>query len=58
MRSRLYGVIAGVLVLLLPTLGWSQASTDFSEMDQWVKDTAKQGNIPVGTKITMSNWEQ
>ena len=29
----------GALVLLLPSLGWTQASTDFSEMQQWVKDS-------------------
>jgi hypothetical protein len=50
-------LVVGALVLLLPRLGWTQ-STDFSEMDQWTKDTAHQGDIPVGTKITMSNWEQ
>lgn len=48
---------AGVIIALLPSLGWSQ-STDRSEMDQWVKDTANQGDIPVGTKVTMSNWQQ
>src|SRR5215472_13218514 len=50
-------VVSALVVLLLPSLGWAQ-STDFSEMDQWVKDTAHQGDIPVGTKITMSNWQQ
>ena len=54
--GRLFAV--GALILLLPSLGWTQAGTDFSEMDQWVKDTAHQGNIPIGTKITMANWEQ
>src|SRR5690242_6635987 len=47
----------GMLILLLPWSGWSQG-TDFSEMQQWVTDTAHQGSIPVGTKITMSNWQQ
>ena len=42
--GRLFAV--GALILLLPSLGWTQAGTDFSEMDQWVKDTAHQGNIP------------
>jgi hypothetical protein len=42
---------------LLPSLGWSQ-STDRSEMDQWIKDTANQGDLPVGTKVTMANWQQ
>ena len=27
-------------------------------MDQWVKDTANQGDEPVGAKITMANWQQ
>jgi hypothetical protein len=48
---------AGVILAVLPSLGWSQ-STDRSEIDQWVKDTANQGEIPVGTKVTMSNWQQ
>ncbi len=30
----------------------------YSEMDQWVKDSAHQGDIPIGTKITMTNWQQ
>ena len=50
-------VVSALVALLLPSLGWAQ-NTDFSEMDQWVKDTAHQGDIPVGTKITMSNWQQ
>ena len=48
---------AGLLITLLPSLGWSQ-STDRSEMDQWVKDTANQGDLPVGTKVTNANWQQ
>ncbi len=27
-------------------------------MDQWVKDAANQGDLPIGTKITMANWLQ
>jgi hypothetical protein len=46
-----------VFVSLLPALGWAQ-STDRSEMDQWMKASEKQGDLPVGTKITMSNWQQ
>jgi hypothetical protein len=47
----------GLVIALLPSLGWSQ-STDRSEMDQWLKDTASQPDMPVGTKITTSNWQQ
>jgi hypothetical protein len=49
---------AGAIIALLPTFGWSQVSTDRSEMDQWLKDTASQGDIPLGTKITPANWQQ
>jgi len=50
-------VAAGLVIALLPSLGWSQ-STDRSEMDQWLKDTAGQGDLPMGTKITPANWQQ
>src|SRR5581483_11878204 len=40
---------AGVIVALLPAFGWSQ-TTDRSEVDQWVKDTASQGELPLGTQ--------
>jgi len=50
--------LGALVLLLLPSFGWAQASTDYSEMDQWVKDSANQTQIPVGTKITMSNWQQ
>src|SRR5712692_8852453 len=49
---------AGAIIALLPSLGWSQYSTDRSEMDQWMKNTANQGDIPVGTKVTPANWQQ
>jgi hypothetical protein len=38
-------------------MAWAQ-SIDRSEMDQWVKDSAHQGDIPAGTKITTQNWQQ
>ncbi|MGH7840279.1 MAG: DUF1329 domain-containing protein [Candidatus Binataceae bacterium] len=41
----------------MPALGWSQ-STDRSEIDQWIKASANQGDLPIGTKITMANWQQ
>ena len=50
-------LVAALFITLLPSLGWSQ-STDRSEMDQWVKDTANQGDLPVGTKVTNANWQQ
>ena len=51
-------VAVGAFILLLPSLGWTQATTDYSEMDQWIKDSAHQGEIPIGTHITMQNWQQ
>jgi hypothetical protein len=51
-------VMAGLLMVLLPSLGWAQAVTDRSEVDQWLKASEKQGELPVGTKITMQNWQQ
>jgi hypothetical protein len=45
-----------VLLLALPSL--ASAQVDRSEMDQWLAASAHQGDIPVGTKITMSNWQQ
>jgi uncharacterized protein DUF1329 len=55
---RKFGALAiGFLFALLPSLVWAQG-TDRSEMDQWIKDTANQTAPPVGTTITMSNWQQ
>src|SRR5277367_6771249 len=49
----------GLLAMLLPAVGRAQTSTDRSELDQFLKDTANQGPPPpVGTKITTSNWQQ
>jgi hypothetical protein len=59
MKTRVWAAIGGLLAaLLLPAMGWSQVSTDRSEMDQWIKDTANQGELPVGTTITTANWQQ
>jgi hypothetical protein len=58
MSRRLYLIVTGLFVLLMPALGWSQVSTDRSEIDQWIKMSANQGEIPIGTKITMANWQQ
>ena len=57
MKSSTRLLAAVLMIALLRSLGWSQ-STDRSEMDQWVKDTANQGDLPVGTKITTANWQQ
>lgn len=58
MSRRLYLILAGLFVLLMPASGWSQASTDHSDIDQWIKMSAHQGDIPIGTTITMTNWQQ
>jgi hypothetical protein len=58
MRRTIQASVVGLLVVLLPALGWSQLSTDRSEMDQWIKDTANQGALPIGTKVTTANWQQ
>ena len=50
-------LLLGALIALVPSLGSAQ-QTDFSEMSQWLQMSAQQGSIPVGTKITMSNWQQ
>jgi len=52
-------LVLGALLVMLPALGWAQGvSTDRSEIDQWIKASANQGDIPIGTKITTKNWEQ
>ena len=58
MKSLARLLAAGAIIALLPSLGWSQASTDRSEMDQWLKDSANQAEVPVGTKITPANYAQ
>jgi hypothetical protein len=47
-----------VALCLTPSLSMADASTDYSEMADWMKMTANQGSIPEGTTITMSNWQQ
>ncbi len=58
MKSLVRVLAALALIALLPSLGRSQGTTDYSEMGQWVKDSQHQGNLPIGTKITMANWQQ
>ena len=54
----LYAALAfGLALLLLPSLAPAQ-STDRSEMNQWITMTEHQKDVPVGTTINMSNWQQ
>jgi Protein of unknown function (DUF1329) len=57
MKSLLIRIMAFALALALPSLAFAQA-TDRSEMDQWLKASEHQGDVPIGTHITMSNWQQ
>jgi hypothetical protein len=57
MKNVVRAFAIGFLVILLPALGWAQA-TDRSEMDQWMTESEHQGDLPVGTTITTSNWQQ
>jgi hypothetical protein len=50
-------LVIGVVLAFLPSMVLAQG-TDRSEMDKWIKDTANQTEPPVGTTITMSNWQQ
>ncbi len=50
-------VVIGLFVVLLPSPGRAQ-QTDRNEMNDWLKMSENQGDIPVGTKITMQNWQQ
>jgi hypothetical protein len=50
-------LVIGFLMALMPARLLAQ-QTDRSEMDDWLKMSQKQGDIPVGTKITMQNWQQ
>ena len=54
---KLGALIIGLLLALLPSLALAQG-TDRSEMDQWVKETEHQTAPPIGTTITMANWQQ
>src|SRR5216683_214123 len=56
-NSSLSALALGLVFVVLPSLGLAQ-STDRSEMDQWLKMTQNQKDIPIGTTITMSNWQQ
>jgi len=50
-------VVIGLLVALRPSGLWAQ-TTDRSAVDDWLKSSTNQPDIPVGTKITTQNWQQ
>ena len=56
--KKLYGFLLVSWLLSLPAMALAQTSTDRSELDTFLKDTQSQGDLPVGTKITMQNWEK
>jgi hypothetical protein len=56
MRRTVY-IVAAVFMLTLPSSVGRSQSTDRSEMDQWLRASEYQGDLPIGTKITMSNWQ-
>jgi Protein of unknown function (DUF1329) len=59
MRSKILGMIGGIALLGLPSLGMAQSSTDISDLKQFMSETENQGTPPApGTKITMANWQQ
>jgi hypothetical protein len=53
-----FRVLLASLLLSLPAIALAQTSTDRSELDDFLKATQNQGDLPVGTKITMENWEK
>jgi uncharacterized protein DUF1329 len=56
-KSLVYALTIGLGLVLMPLLASAQ-STDRSEMNQWLTMTQNQKDIPVGTVINMSNWQQ
>ena len=57
MKTAARTLTVALALVVLPAMAWAQG-TDRSEMDQWVKDTQQQTEPPVGTTITMANWQQ
>jgi hypothetical protein len=57
--TRIASCIAALLALfVLSAASWAQ-STDRSELTQFLNETASQGPPPpIGTRITMANWQQ
>ncbi|MGH7837494.1 MAG: DUF1329 domain-containing protein, partial [Candidatus Binataceae bacterium] len=56
--SRFLLIAAVSLALAWPTFARAQTSTDFSELTQYLKEPQSPTPPPVGTKITMANWQQ
>ena len=56
-KSLVYALTIGLGLVLMPWFASAQ-STDRSEMNQWLTMTQNQKEIPVGTVINMSNWQQ
>jgi hypothetical protein len=57
MKTAARTLTVALALVVLPAMAWAQG-TDRSEMDQWIKDTQQQTEPPVGTTITMANWQQ
>src|ERR1700736_3553623 len=47
-----------LMLTLIPLVGLARADEVQDVMKAWLADTANQGTIPPGTKITMQNWQQ
>ena len=56
--SRLLRVLTIAFALILTSSFVYAQQTDRSEMDQWMKMSEHQNQPPVGTTITMANWQQ
>ena len=50
-------LVIGLVMALMPSRSRAQ-TTDRSAVDDWLKMSEKQGDVPIGTKITMQNWQQ
>src|SRR5580704_17098639 len=50
-------LVIGLVMALMPSRSRAQA-TDRRAFDDWLKMSEKQGDVPMGTKITMQNWQQ
>ncbi len=51
-------IVALLMTIGMPATGRAQQSTDYSEMAQWLNMSAKPPELPLGTKITMANWQR
>src|SRR5215469_16636863 len=50
-------VVMGLLMALRPS-GLLAQTTDRGAIDDWLKASQSQGDVPTGTKITTQNWQQ